>query len=710
MPPGRGRASASACSSAAGVSGRDDFVDRPERAGELLWHPTRQPRRDVRRAADARRRRDHRRRRRRRLAGLRQRAAARARRRCSSEPRWPAAITAETLEPWYRKTEEALRAASPRRRSPPLRKVQRVRGGGRARRPGRRAAADRRPLRRAARAPVQRRAAGGLPEPRALRHRLPGAREEHRRHHLRRARGDARRRGASRCTRSTRLEPPAATATAGASASGASTAVAPAPVEAPPVVLAAGTLGSPRLLLTNRRRLPGLSPALGTCFSGNGDALGVAFDARADGVREARNDFGPVMTSALDYTEDRRLILADGGLPPGFDGDPRRRARRQRHPRLAALAAAAAAAARPAGLDRPGAAPARGAPARSDRPQTPNRDALIFLMFGRDAADGRMRLTPLLRRFDIRWSKAGSAQLFADLERTANELARRRTRRRSTRSRAGRSSTFTTVHPLGGCPMADDPATQRRRRRRPRARLCRACYVLDGSIVPTALGVNPSKTIAALAERGVGRVLRRGAGLSPTWRNHARRPALPPARASCARVARGARRSWSAEAECEGTTRARGRRRPRVVRRRADRRLPRGDRPAERPLARRRTLRTPPARTRARARPRRHPHPRRSTRRSTPAGSRCATWAATTRRRSPASWRPRRTAPGSRFGPFPDSVRSLDLVVAGGERGARRARRWVTDPRVRGTHGRADARAGRRHVPRRRVRHRHAWA
>ena len=46
---------------------------------------------------------------------------------------------------------------------------------------------------------------------------------------------------------------------------------------------------------------------------------------------------------------------------------------------------------------------------------------------------------------------------------------------------------------------------------------------------------------------------------------------------------------------------------------------------------------------------------------------RCATWAATTRSRSQASSPRRRTAPGSRFGPFPDAVRSLDLVVAGGE-------------------------------------------
>ena len=63
----------------------------------------------------------------------------------------------------------------------------------------------------------------------------------------------------------------------------------------------------------------GLSPALGSRFSGNGDALGIAFDPSAADVQGARNDFGPVMTSKLDYTAERRLIVADGGLPASFD-------------------------------------------------------------------------------------------------------------------------------------------------------------------------------------------------------------------------------------------------------------------------------------------------------------------------------------------------------------------------------------------------------
>jgi cholesterol oxidase len=272
-------------------------------------------------------------------------------------------------------------------------------------------------------------------------------------------------------------------------------------VEAPTVVLAAGTLGSTRLLLRNRRNLRGLSPALGSRFSGNGDALGIAFDPRAPDVRGARNEYGPVMTSKLDYTADRRLIVADGGLPANFDvlldvargvnviKGWQRALLRLLH--LLTHAGLSDAALRPRLL-------------HLDERHT-DTDALVFLMIGRDAADGEIRLTPLFRRLDIRWSKAGSAQLFADLERTATELAQHAEAEPFYALDGGPLGTYATVHPLGGCPMADDPARgvvddMGRVHGQP------GLYVLDGSIVPTALGVNPSKTIAALAERAAHRL------------------------------------------------------------------------------------------------------------------------------------------------------------------------------------------------------------
>jgi cholesterol oxidase len=145
------------------------------------------------------------------------------------------------------------------------------------------------------------------------------------------------------------------------------------------------------------------------------------------------------------------------------------------------------------------------------RSQPSISDSLVFLMLGRDAANGRMRLTPLFGCLDIQWSGQDSAALFEGMRRAAGELAAAAEAKPFFALDAGPLGKFITVHPLGGAPMADQPAhgvVDDRGRVHGHPGL----YVLDGSIVPTALGVNPSKTIAALAERGVEHLLAEGSG------------------------------------------------------------------------------------------------------------------------------------------------------------------------------------------------------
>src|SRR5262249_49463898 len=160
------------------------------------------------------------------------------------------------------------------------------------------------------------------------------------------------------------------------------------------VVLAAGTIGTPRLLFANHKRLDRLSAALGSRFSGNGDALGIAFDPTAADVGDVHNDFGPVMTTRIDYTAERRLMGAAGGLPANFDAllDVARgvdviRGWRRWLLQLRHL------------LTHIGVTDQALRPRDVHIAPRANRDALVFLMIGRDAADGQMRLTPLFHRF-----------------------------------------------------------------------------------------------------------------------------------------------------------------------------------------------------------------------------------------------------------------------------------------------------------------------
>ena len=76
----------------------------------------------------------------------------------------------------------------------------------------------------------------------------------------------------------------------------------------------------------------------------------------------------------------------------------------------------------------------------------------------------------------------------------------------------GETGPLVTVHPLGGCPMGDDASSGvvddcgRVFDASPQAngRLHEGLVVLDGSIIPASLGMNPALTIASIALRAVG--------------------------------------------------------------------------------------------------------------------------------------------------------------------------------------------------------------
>src|SRR5215218_3496595 len=273
------------------------------------------------------------------------------------------------------------------------------------------------------------------------------------------------------------------------------------------LILSAGTLGSTFLLLANRGALRGLSPALGTRFSGNGDLL--TFALRCSEGRNGRREptpiepgFGPVITSAIrfgdalagDGSDGRGFYIEDAGYPDFINwilqaaDEPRDFwAYRKVAARLV----------------------------RKWLQRKPERDLsaevssffgdtalamglLPLLGMGRDVPDGTMRLADGL--LDLDWSKDGASGPYFD---------RIRARMRSLAEELGAEfrdnplwwfSKVITVHALGGCPMGEtpeegvvDPWG--------RAFGVPGLHVADGSVMPGPVGPNPSLTIAALADR-----------------------------------------------------------------------------------------------------------------------------------------------------------------------------------------------------------------
>lgn len=273
------------------------------------------------------------------------------------------------------------------------------------------------------------------------------------------------------------------------------------------LVLGAGAFGSTWLLLKCRKKLPALSPALGTAFSGNGDLLGICLDAKDLRGRDRRLDpaYGPVITSAirvpdrLDGGDAGGHYVEDGGIPAFAEWvvetlDVPGGIRRFAEFTIERLRARASSAPR----SRIGAEIRRAiGDARG------SSGTLAMLGMGRDTPDGVMSIAG--RYLQVDWSKKTSKAYFDGVRRTMKRVA----------DRLGADfkdnplwyfDRTVTVHPLGGCPMGAGPETG----------VVDAfgeafghsgLYVLDGAAMPGPVGPNPSLTIAAFADRAATRIL-----------------------------------------------------------------------------------------------------------------------------------------------------------------------------------------------------------
>jgi len=297
------------------------------------------------------------------------------------------------------------------------------------------------------------------------------------------------------------------------------------------LVLSAGTLGSTELLLRSPRVTH--SPRLGHSFSANGDAIAMAWGQkeRVNGISAPRpsstgisRDVGPTIVGTLRAPirvngEQRTVLVQDGAVPSAMSMA------------VIALGSSLSSLHRYVGKDAPGFHDAS-APDVLATPERIGEHALLLLAMGRDDADGRMKLVDAEKSdrkvLDIQWPGGGEedarvggrAPYFEALHEMLKSAFEREDFdggdylpnpmwRPVPDNFAGitggnQPERLVTVHPLGGCAMADDASAGVVNRfgevfsGAAGDAVHAGLHVLDGAIVPCAVGVNPFVTISAL--------------------------------------------------------------------------------------------------------------------------------------------------------------------------------------------------------------------
>ncbi len=256
------------------------------------------------------------------------------------------------------------------------------------------------------------------------------------------------------------------------------------------VIVAAGSLGSTELLLRCRdvtKTLPKLSQVLGKHWSSNGDFLTPALHL----MRKLWADRGPTITSAINYLDGSQnnqiFWVEDGGIPNVMNKYFQ------------------------AVSDRLTKAPQQ--TGWADR-LTPHailqhltlfaeshdffRNLMPWFAQGVDAGNGELTLTD--GSLDLKWDITQSLKLFDEIANKHKQLAEATGGIPIPLPGWALDKELITPHPLGGCNMGASP-DQGVVNHKGEVFNYSNLFVADGSIIPRPLGVNPSRTIGALAER-----------------------------------------------------------------------------------------------------------------------------------------------------------------------------------------------------------------
>ena len=248
------------------------------------------------------------------------------------------------------------------------------------------------------------------------------------------------------------------------------------------VVVGAGSPASAAILLDSQDDGLQFSPNLGRHWSGNGDAIGfvtgLPSGTSIGGIGaypETGKRVGPTVQTTLNFCDDedfrKHLLIQDSSIPRGASN------------LFSALL------------------------------RDPELDhSMVMLGMGHD--EGAGRLVKKMGRWQIKWEGLKSSSYRKRVFRQFEKLAKAHGGRYKRLKVFG--DNLVTVHPLGGCGMSDEPtdgavnhlgqvfdyqnggyldaATGE-------LAVHEGLYVSDGSVIPTALGVNPYMTIGAISER-----------------------------------------------------------------------------------------------------------------------------------------------------------------------------------------------------------------